>query len=200
MDRRRFLALCGASTSLLAGCSTTPDTRGTDRTEVTDTSSVAPLDGAWAGYRHDAANTAATDDSGPTTEPVAVWSRATATGIPATAPAAADGAFVVVAESGALYAREAADGAIRWRAAQPVDPGVAPVMTGDTAVAADGATLIGWAIDDGDRRWTASLDATDGRERWRHDEAATPPPALADEYLFLGDETGRLHALGPQSN
>lgn len=79
MDRRRFLALCGAGVGILAGCSTDLGDRGSttpgrstgsvDRDPTADPSLSTdtptpppPLDGSWESYRHDAGNTGGTDD------------------------------------------------------------------------------------------------------------------------------------------
>jgi hypothetical protein len=43
-----------------------------------------------------------------------------------------------------------------------------------------------------------ALDPSDGSELWRHGGFdGTTSPALAGDYLFVGDETGRVRAIGP---
>ena len=177
MDRRRFLALCGAGAGLLAGCSTDlggrgPTTPGTptgsaDRDPTTDPDEPStdtptpppPLDGSWESYRHDVGNTGGSDDPGPAERPTGVWTRVTATGHPVVSPAALDSAFVVATHTGVLYVREASDGAVRWSRGWPAETTVDPVGTGGTVVAAAGDEVAGLRADTGRDRWRTSYDA-----------------------------------------
>lgn len=235
MDRREFLALCGVGLGTVAGCagnlrdgvaeSPAPSPGPTDtppgRASPTSTP-IDPLDGSWESYRHDAGNTAGTDDPGPTEGAAGVWRRATTTGDPATGPAAADGAFVVVTTSGVVFAREAADGAVRWSRPWPADIGVAPVASGGTVVLADGDTLVGLTAETGEERWRTPLDGSvvglattdggvvaatgrelvtmapgDGAERWRHavDGTVVTPPGVGDGTVAVGLSSGDVLAV-----
>jgi outer membrane protein assembly factor BamB len=217
MERRGFLALCIAGGGVLAGCGadsgeTPPETRSSGWPEPTPTD-VPPLDATWRQYQHDAANTGATDDPGPVERPGERWRRAVTTGRPATSPAVVDGVFVAVTETGVVHARDAADGSLRWHRSLPVTPSVAPAAAAGTAVVADGRTLRGLAVDTGDERWTATLDApvvgldstgdrivaasesgvrtvapADGTTRWHHDtaEAVVTPPGVGDGAVAVG--------------
>jgi outer membrane protein assembly factor BamB len=172
-----------------ASSGTPPETE-----ESPSTPKIPPLDGSWDSYRHDAANTAASDDPGPREEPSELWSRRVGLGRPAVSPAATNGVVVAVTESGLVVGRDAADGTLRWRRSLDVEMGVAPVATAGTVVlAGTDETLVGLRSDDGTRRWrtelagrvlgfTATADTviatteteivavalSDGRERWRY--------------------------------
>lgn len=179
---------------------------------------TAPLDGSWTSYRQDAANTATTDDPGPTEEPAVVWRRPTATDArPATDPVPADGAFVFVASSGRPYALGADDGRIRWRGDRTVDAGVDPVVADGTVGVADGDTVVGFSTDAGDERWSVTLGAVvvglaaghgivvaatdegvtalspgDGAERWHHgvDGTVATRPVAGDGTVAVGLGSG----------
>jgi outer membrane protein assembly factor BamB len=227
MDRRRYLALCAAGLGSLAGCATDSREAVTDEPTATlgDASpspDVPPLDGTWRSYQHDAANTGATDDPGPADDPVERWRRATTTGAPAASPAAVDGAFVVVTDTGVVYARDAADGAVRWTAPRTVTTAVAPVAAGETVVVADGRTLLGIGVDTGTDRWTTTLEESviglasaagrvvattpsgvrsfapaDGAAQWRRttEEAVVTAPAVGDGTVAVGLAAGGVVAI-----
>lgn len=171
MYRRQVLALCAASAGALAGCpsrsgdggsggETPPESPDDPSPDGTGETTPSSLDGSWESYQHDAASTGSTDDPGPVAEPSERWRRTTLTGGPATSPAAVNGAFVVVARSGAVYALEAADGSVRWRGARTVETNIAPVALDGTVVVADGETLVGIGSETGETRWTVDLDGT----------------------------------------
>jgi len=237
MDRRHFLALSVATVGTLAGCPArsreagsgttpgdTPDGTPTDTATATETATPArdPLDGSWASYQNDAANTGATADSGPAEDPTEQWRHATTTGQPATAPVAVDGVFVVVSEAGVPYAREVADGSVRWVGSRSVETRVEPVASERTVVAVDGTTLVGLAADTGDQRWAATLDASivglgtvdgrivvateggvtafapaDGTRQWRYsvDGEVVTSPGVGSETVALGLSGGSVRAL-----
>jgi len=236
MDRREFIGLLGTGAGLgaLAGCA--GDTRDTDspgsapspsptgpptETSTGTAPTVDPLDGSWESYRHDAGNTAATDDPGPTAEPTELWRRATTTGEPATSPAAADGAFFLVTRSGVVYARAADDGAVRWSSDRTVDADIPPVATDGTVVVAGVDTLAGLSAGTGEERWTVALDgrvtglatlgdgivatsgsgiaavAPDGAERWRRpmDGTVATAPGSGGGTVAVGLSSGAVLAL-----
>lgn len=246
MYRRRFLALCAAGSGALAGCpersqdagSTaspggTTDEAPTPTEESTPTATpVPPLDGSWRSYQRDMGNTGGTADSGPTADPVERWRRGTTTGQPVSL-ASADGVFVVLAtrrrrqdgpgeSDGVLYARNAADGSIRWIGDQTVDTRVGPLVAEETAVVFDGDALVGLGIDTGDARWSLPLERrplglataggrvvvatatgvltvspTDGSQQWRQQtegEIVTPPGA-GDGTVAVGLASGAVLAL-----
>jgi outer membrane protein assembly factor BamB len=180
-----------------------------------------PLDGSWASFRHDAANTGATDDPGPVDRPDERWGVTLSAGDPTTAPAAGDGAFFAVTESGVVRAVEAADGSVRWTGARRVDD-VAPATGTGTVVVADGTELIGLATDSGAQQWTVSLDRSvvgltvgegrvvvateggvagvgldDGTERWHRsvDGTVSTDPAVGDGTAAVGLASGDVVAL-----
>lgn len=228
MDRRRFLALCGASAAL-AGCAA----ESGDGTGRTDTDSgttqgvqsppVAPLDGTWESYRHDAGNAAATDDPGPRDRPTERWRYATAAGELGAPPAAAGDAFVVVTEDGTMYARGASDGTVRWRRSLEGTPEAGPVASDGTVVVAAAGALAGFRVDSGETRWTvafpgpvvglasaggrvvvatdaelAAFSLADGSERWRHpvDASVATPPTTTDAVTAVGLDSGDTLAVG----
>jgi serine/threonine-protein kinase len=241
MNRRRFLALCGASVAL-AGCSAPSKAPGSPTTEAGTSagSGTSPgessgsgtaatrlfgsVDGEWSGYRHDAGHTAATDDPGPTDEPATVWQHATATGFPATGPAVGDGAFFVATDANVLYAREAADGSIRWR--EPLATTVQPVTSGRTVAASGGRSLVGLRTDNGEARWEVTLGdpvtglaatgerivaATgtavvavareDGTELWRRpvEGSVATPPGAGDGVVAVGLTAGETVAVDAET-
>ena len=137
-------------------------------------------------------------------------------------PAVADGrAFVNSGET--LHAFDAADGTELWTRRI----GGAVVMTlavdGDTVYAVGGDYVYAFDVADGTRHWRAdvgfgrwvvvgddavfargandaivALDPEDGAELWRQAGVdSTRAPAVAGEYLFVGDFEGRISAIGP---
>jgi len=247
--RRRFLRRAGAAlgvSSLLgaAGCSestddpddpspspvptptASPTVDGTGPTggspTATETATpLPPLDGSWESFRHDAANTGATDDPGPVEEPVERWHTTLSVGGPATAPAAGDGAFFAVSESGVVRAIEAADGSVRWTGSRRMDD-VAPAVGNGTVVVVAGTELAGLATDDGTERWSVFLDApvdglatasgrvvaatgdsvaafglADGERRWHRsvDGTVSNAPAVDDGTVAVGLDSGAVLAL-----
>ena len=246
-SRRRFLRRTGAAlgaSSLLgaAGCldstndpadastssaptpTPTPDGVGSDDGSPTATETATPgppLDGSWPSFRHDAANSGATDDPGPAEQPVERWGKTLSVGEPTTSPAAGDGAFFTVTESGVVRAVEAADGSVRWTGARRVDD-VAPAAGDGTVVVAAGTELVGLASDSGANRWTASLDRSavglgvgdgrvvtatedgitafalaDGTEQWHHsvDDTVSTAPVVDDGTVAVGLASGAVLAL-----
>ncbi len=193
MDRRQFLAVAVAG---LAGCATlsrdgrsesSPTSSGTDSNSSPEDSTVTPtpepLDGSWRSFQRDAGNTGATDASAPTRDIEERWHRAVAAGKPATAPLATDGAFVVVSTDGVLYARESADGSVRWLGPR-VDERVAPVAVEQTVVATAGDSVIG-------------VDSGTGRERWRVElDGQVRGLAAAQERVVVATTDG-VRALSP---
>jgi outer membrane protein assembly factor BamB len=228
-SRRRFLERTAAlvSVAAVAGCNwarepeqptpapePTPTPADGPDGEPTETpADPAPLDGSWASYRRDAGNTAAVDDPGPATEPRTAWQRGLVTGPAAARPAAADGALFVVTDSGTLYARDAADGSVRWSGGGPVNPAVSPAVADGSVLAADGEAVLALAPGTGEERWRRTLggpvtglaggggqvvattensvvaiDAGDGTERWRQPvgESVVTPPGLGGETVAVG--------------
>ncbi|QGX93861.1 hypothetical protein EI982_03200 [Haloplanus rallus] len=232
MDRRRYLALCAAGVGSLAGCGTESQNAGTNTptgtgpTTTSPSGELAPLNGTWREYQHDAGNTGAIDDPGPIHEPVEYWTRTTTAGAPATAPAAAAGTFVVVTRSGTLYARDAEDGRVLWSGSQRVNTDVAPVAMAETIVAAADQKLLGIGGQTGERRWTLPLEdpavglavddgrvvvATESRIRaillgegttaWRQplDEPAVTPPGVGEDVVTVGLASGSVIAFAAQT-
>jgi outer membrane protein assembly factor BamB len=245
--RRRFLERAGlGALALAAGCSgrpesdtptdvatpadgtdstNGPETDGDDRTETPVP--VEPLDGSWASYRADAANAGAVPDPGPADDPVERWRFAPATGAPATAAAALDGAVAYATETGVGVARAVADGGVRWRRPLPEVASVDPVAVGGTVAFVASGRLVGLAADTGAERWSIELEgsvqglsatgdrlvaATD-REvaalapaeetvRWRHTvdgTVATPPGTAADAGIVaVGLSSGAVLAVGAE--
>lgn len=205
--------------------STDSPTDGSPQTDRSTPESVdfPPFDGSWNSYRGDVANTASTEDPGPPGSPTEVWRSVVSTGPPATAPAAADGAFYVVMASGALHALAAEDGSIRWATSRTVSTDVDPVAGDQTVVVADGDTLVGFATDTGNQQWTVSLAGMpiglavaggqvvaatereliavsfgEGAVQWRHtvEGSVTTRPDLG-EVVAAGLASGAVLALDP---
>ena len=244
--RRLAATVGGGSLAASAGCRRTPDapsegptpTDG-DQTDASPTddgsptptvsdgttaSTVAtdidPLDGSWRSYRRDAANTAATDDPGPTEQPALAWRRsATMDASPETDPVAVDGAFAFVSTGGRPYALDGDTGRIRWQADRTASTDVDPVAIDGNVVVADGETVSNVAGDTGEERWTAPLDGAvvglaagngsvvaatdsgvtalepgDGSERWHHsvDGTIETPPAVGEETVAVRVSTAVL--------
>lgn len=239
-SRRRFLQRAAALATLPAvaatsGCNwaseteeptptpePTPPTDGSSGEPTETPADPEPLDGSWASYRRDPGNTAAVDDPGPATEPGTAWQRGLVTGSAATRPAAADGAIFVVTESGTLYARNVADGSVRWSGGGPVSPDVAPAVADGSILAADGDTVLALAPGTGEERWRRTLDgpvsglagedgrvvattadsvvaidASDGAERWRRSvgESVATPPGLGSGAVAVGLASSEALAL-----
>jgi len=250
-SRRRFLRRTGAAlgvSSLLgaAGCAESTDrpadsgpsaaptpTPTADETASVEDAPTAtetttpppPLDGSWKSFRHDAANTGATDDPGPVEEPDERWQATLSVGEPATAPAAGDGAFFAVTESGVVRALEAADGSVRWTGSRRMDA-VAPVVGEGTVVVAADTELVGLATDDGAERWSVFLDApvdglatgggrvvattrngvagvglTDGGRQWHHsvDGTVSTAPTVDERTVAAGLDSGTILVLDAAS-
>lgn len=123
-----------------------------------------------------------------------------------------------------VHALDVADG--RGIRSRPTGPSVlpAPAVRDGTVYAGGGTTVEAFALATGDRRWrtAAALDPEvvageaavylrshgssivalaheDGRVPWERDGvAARGSPAVAGEYLFVGDADGGVRALGPE--
>jgi outer membrane protein assembly factor BamB len=86
----------------------------------------------------------------------------------------------------AVYAFDATDGSRRWKQR----------VGGEVALAAGDRAVYGLGYDTP----LVALDPGDGSELWQHgDRRLLTPPAIAGEYLFVGDDTGTVHGFGPAS-
>lgn len=198
--------------------SPTPTDAPDARTASTVATDIDPIDGSWPSYRLNAANTAATDEPGPTDEPALVWRRETAAGVrPATDPVAAGDGFVVVMSNGEPSALDADDGGIRWQRDLSVSTEVDPVGGDGTVVFVDGDTVVALSGDDGAQRWqtavtgpvvgldvgrgivvaasvggVTALALDDGTAVWDHrvDEGVATRPAVGDGVVAVGLPSG----------
>jgi len=250
-SRRRFLRRVGTAlgvSSLLgaAGCAEstdgpadsgpsaaptptqTPDGSGSNDGSPTATETATPappLDGSWGSFRHDAANTGATDDPGPVEQPAERWGTTLSVGEPTTVTAAGDGAFFAVTRSGVVRAVEAADGSVRWTGSRRMDD-VAPAVADGTVVVAADTELVGLATEDGTERWSVFLDTpvdglatggdrvvavtrdgvagvglADGDRQWRRaiDGTVSTAPTVDDGTVAVGLDSGSVLALDADS-
>ncbi len=231
VSRRSLLQAVGVSSLLgVAGCSDrrssqTQSNRSASEPTASRTTSPHPisnLDGSWESYRHDAANTGTTTDSGPVEWPTTRWSYTTLTGGTPVAPAAAGRRVFAVAGSGVLYARNAADGRVAWRSARTIGTTVSPVAGNGVVVGADGSQLVAHDTETGRQAWELSFDAqpvglclagdrlvaagqrvllsvrlTDGSVVWRRSTDATVQtrPAAAGGLAVVGLAGGQLLAV-----
>jgi outer membrane protein assembly factor BamB len=138
-------------------------------------------------------------------------------------PVAVDG-YVVVNPDETVHVLDAADGSTVW--SRPTGPSVlpAPAVRDGTVYAGGGTTVEAVDLESGERRWRteAALDPEvvageaavylrshgssvvalahdDGRVLWERDGVtARGSPAVAGDYLFVGDADGGVRALGPE--
>jgi outer membrane protein assembly factor BamB len=109
------------------------------------------------------------------------WSRTT--GGAHEPPAVHDGT-VYAPGDGAVHAFDADDGTERWRTG----------VGNDLELAVGDGAVYGLTYDTP----VIAFDREDGRVLWRHGGfEGTTSPALADEYLFVGDGRGRIRSIGP---
>jgi outer membrane protein assembly factor BamB len=138
-------------------------------------------------------------------------------------PVAVDGRVVVNPDE-TVHALDAADGTTLW--SRPTGPSVlpAPAVRGGTVYTGGGTTVEAFDLATGDRRWRTAagvdpevvageaavylrshgssivaLAHEDGRVLWERDGVtARGSPAVAGDYLFVGDADGGVRALGPE--
>lgn len=183
--RRRLLAALGG-TAALSGCLTLES----------NSNELGPVDGEWRMDGRDAGHTRRVDD-GPT-EPATAWRTEFDDVRVAGTPSLADEDLYVPADAVTettrsryrLYALSARDGGVRWQVPLRVEPNGAPAVSADRIVVGAKRSVKGGRL--------VCFHPRYGEEQWLYDVGSrlTAPPTVAEGVVYVGDWSGRVHAIG----
>ncbi|WP_239685597.1 PQQ-binding-like beta-propeller repeat protein [Halolamina pelagica] len=144
----------------------------------------------------DAGHTRRVDD-GPT-EPATAWRTEFDDVRGVGTPSLADGELYVPADAVTetarsryrLYALSARDGGVRWQVPLRVEPNGAPAVSADRIVVGAKRSVKGGRL--------VCFHPRYGEEQWLYDVGSrlTAPPTVAEGVVYVGDWSGRVHAIG----
>lgn len=183
-SRRRFLTTIGAAgVTGLAGCTGLAESNYSPGTEDTTEWPLPAYDRGFSAYNPNAA--------APRDGVTERWSTPLSGLGPSARPVVAAG-HVLVPTTGALVALALDTGEERWRHGQDQPWSSAPVVRNGTA-------YVGFA----DQRDLVALDVETGDEQWRLETRGAiktaPTFDMGHDHLYLGDDTGRVYRIGPET-
>lgn len=188
-SRRRVLAAVGSCVGgALAGCVGASDPTG-------DSDTSGETSSSWPTVGHDPANTRYSSQGTVGSRPTIAWQYPI--GSPINQPVVADGQ-VYLPDSSALYALDAATGALQWTYTD--DAADTKLYTAPTV--RNGVVYLGIT---GGSKSVIALDAASGEQLWsfkgQQAGAVSGTPTLNDagDALYVGTDTERVYALDPAS-